>query len=95
MAEEMRRAEPGELCTCGRQAVEVYDTPRFGPIGACHRQNGGQPEGGWCPFCENELRHDEPRVDDDLNQVGVFLQGRRCPRYRLRLTDPVPTGDLL
>jgi hypothetical protein len=30
-----RAAQPGELCTCGRQAVEVFTTSRFGEIGHC------------------------------------------------------------
>lgn len=91
MASETRPALPGELCTCGRQAVDVIATERFGDIGACGLDNGGEPENGWCPFCENELRHDEPRVDYEGNRVGTFRQGGKCPRYRLRLSDPVPT----
>jgi hypothetical protein len=48
--EDERPAEPGELCTCGRQAVVVYLTERFGPIGYCGISDGGgriEP----CPFC--------------------------------------------
>jgi hypothetical protein len=43
-----RPAEPGELCTCGRQAVVVYVTEQFGDIGYCGIADGGanaQPEG--------------------------------------------------
>jgi hypothetical protein len=43
-------AEPGELCTCGRQAVVVYSGGRYGETGWCGRADGGAKEGP-CPFC--------------------------------------------
>jgi hypothetical protein len=66
-----RRAEPGELCTCGRQAIVVYLGGAFGPTGWCGIGDGGDRTGP-CPFC-GEPRHSE-------------LEGR-CPQYRLRLED--------
>ncbi len=64
-----RRAEPGERCTCGRQAIVVYLGSAFGPTGDCGIRDGGDQTGP-CPFCGGP-RHAE-------------LEGR-CPRYRLRL----------
>jgi hypothetical protein len=64
-----RRAEPGELCTCGRQAIVVYLGSVFGPTGDCSIRDGGDQTGP-CPFCGGP-RHSE-------------LEGR-CPHYRLRL----------
>jgi hypothetical protein len=65
-----RPAEPGELCTCGRQAVVVYLGGEYGPTGDCGIRDGGARSGP-CPFCGGP-RHGE-------------LEGR-CPPYRLRLT---------
>jgi hypothetical protein len=42
-----RPAEPGQLCSCGRQAVVVFLTERFGPVGWCGVSDGGRR----CPFC--------------------------------------------
>ena len=64
-----RPAVPGELCTCGRQAVVVYLGSRFGPTGYCGIADGGGQTGP-CPFCGGP-RHSEP--------------SGRCPAYRLRL----------
>jgi hypothetical protein len=78
-AEELRRrqsgerpAEPGERCTCGRQAIVVYLTSRFGPTGYCGIADGGD-QAGPCSFCGGP-RHIEP--------------AGRCPDYRLRLDQP-------
>ncbi len=46
----IRAAEPGELCTCGRQAVEVYEGGPFGVTGACGIPDGGDRSGP-CRFC--------------------------------------------
>lgn len=54
-----RPAEPGECCTCGRPAVVVYLTERFGAVGWCGRSDGGDRNGP-CPFCGGE-RHDGDR----------------------------------
>ncbi|MCI2422756.1 hypothetical protein MOQ72_35555 [Saccharopolyspora sp. K220] len=51
-----RPAEPGELCTCGRQAVTVFITELFGEVGYCGRPDGGE-QAGPCPFCAGE-RHE-------------------------------------
>jgi hypothetical protein len=67
-----RLAEPGELCTCGRQAIVVYLGSVFGPTGYCGLPNGGDHTGP-CPFCGGP-RHPE-------------WEGR-CPDYRLRLDQP-------
>jgi hypothetical protein len=49
-----RPAQPGELCTCGRQAVTVFINPG-GETGYCGLSDGGD-ESGPCPFCDGE-RH--------------------------------------
>jgi hypothetical protein len=67
-----RPAAPGELCTCGRQAIVVYLGSVFGPTGYCGIPDGGK-ESGPCPFCGGP-RHAEP--------------SGRCPAYRLRLDRP-------
>jgi hypothetical protein len=67
-----RPAEPGELCTCGRQAIIVYLGSVFGPTGYCGIPDGGDRTGP-CPFCGGP-RHQE-------------WEGR-CPDYRLRLDQP-------
>jgi hypothetical protein len=53
-----RKAESGERCTCGRQAVTVYPTEDFGEVGWCGRSDGGDRSGP-CPFCRS-ARHDWP-----------------------------------
>jgi hypothetical protein len=45
-----RPAAPGELCTCGRQAIVVYLGSVFGPTGYCGIPDGGDTTGP-CPFC--------------------------------------------
>jgi hypothetical protein len=67
-----RPAAPGELCTCGRQAIVVYLGSVFGPTGYCGIPDGGDTTGP-CPFCRGP-RHQEPEG--------------RCPHYRLRLDQP-------
>jgi hypothetical protein len=69
-----RPAEPGELCTCGRQAIVVYLGSEWGPTGACLIQDGGSRQGP-CPWCG------DPRPPRDAH-------GGRCPQYRLRLDQP-------
>jgi hypothetical protein len=67
-----RPAAPGELCTCGRQAVVVYLGSILGLTGYCGVPDGGDRRGP-CPFCGGP-RHREPEG--------------RCPHYRLRLDQP-------
>jgi len=43
-----RRAEPGELCTCGRQAIVVYLGGAFGPTGDCGIRDGGDQTARAC-----------------------------------------------
>jgi hypothetical protein len=70
-----RPAEPGERCTCGRQAVVVYLGSSFGPTGYCGIADGGDRTGP-CPFCGG------PRHETAWGESG------RCPDYRLRLDQP-------
>lgn len=51
---QTRRADPGELCTCGRQATEVFITDH-GDVGYCGRPDGGLR--GPCVFCGSGKRH--------------------------------------
>ena len=67
-----RPAAPGELCTCGRQAIVVYLGSAFGPTGYCGIADGGD-RAGPCPFCGGP-RHSEGEG--------------RCLYYRLRLDRP-------
>jgi hypothetical protein len=64
-----RPAEPGERCTCGRQAIVIYLGGAFGPTGDCGIRDGGDRT-GLCPFCGGPRRRE--------------FEGR-CPHYRLRL----------
>ena len=63
----IRLAVPGELCTCGRQAITVIRTAQ-GDVGDCGIPDGGAGGPSLCPFC----RGGEPHP-----------HGRRCPRYRI------------
>jgi len=51
-----RAALPGELCTCGRQAVTVFQFDGRAPVGYCGMPDGGSRSGP-CPFCGGE-RHE-------------------------------------
>lgn len=51
-----RRAEEGELCTCGRPAITVYISDEWGETGYCGVSDGGQP--GPCVFCGAARPHD-------------------------------------
>ena len=88
MSAPERAALAGELCTCGRQAVVIYTSRPNDPVGHCGLDNGGAPDNGWCPFCENELRHDGDGWNEATQTWFAIAQGERCPRYRLRLADP-------
>ncbi|GAA4200624.1 hypothetical protein GCM10022220_05350 [Actinocatenispora rupis] len=72
MNDGVRWGRPGELCTCGRQAIEVFETDH-GPVGWCRISDGGNSVGP-CPFCGSPRKHFTPWGD-----LG------RCPSYRLRL----------
>lgn len=92
----LRAAEPGELCTCGRQAVSIYPGDgEFGPTGHCGLGDGGAPVDGVCAFCGNTIDHDaywatERAAGRAAAANGIEPQGGRCPLYRLRLADPLP-----
>jgi hypothetical protein len=66
-----RAAQPGELCTCGRQAVTVFARDDGTEVGYCGLPDGGDRTGP-CPFCGGE-RHRQPWGDP-----------APCPRYQLR-----------
>jgi hypothetical protein len=55
MTAEKRRAEPDELCTCGRPASVVFPTDEFGEVGWCGRADGGRR--GTCVFCGDVRGH--------------------------------------
>jgi hypothetical protein len=57
-----RPAEPGELCTCGRPAIVVYEGTVFGATGYCGIGDGGAKRGP-CPFCHGP-RHPYGRCPD-------------------------------
>lgn len=65
-----RPAVPGEYCTCGRPAVMVYATDRFGEVGACLINDAGRGAPWPCLFCGGSEAHE---------------RGERCPAYRLWL----------
>ncbi len=74
-----RRAVAGELCTCGRAAVVVFEGGRFGPTGWCGRSDGGEFQGP-CPFCAGR-RHDGRCPRYALRgpaEVGVLLVCQGC-----------------
>lgn len=51
-----RQAEPGERCTCGREARIVFVTERWGDVGWCGRSDGGRKEP--CVFCGAPAEHE-------------------------------------
>lgn len=71
MNADVRLGLPGELCTCGRQAIEVFETSH-GPVGYCGVSDGGNGVGP-CPFRGSPRKH--------LDSWGFPM---RCPQYRLR-----------
>jgi hypothetical protein len=57
-----RRAHPGEVCTCGRQAVSVFVHEDGREAGYCGLPDGGDRSGP-CPFCTGP-RHEFGRCPD-------------------------------
>lgn len=55
MSITQRPAVPGELCTCGRQAREVFVHGDGRETGYCGVSDGGEQSGS-CPFC-GDRRH--------------------------------------
>lgn len=95
VGEGVRRADPGELCTCGRPAARVYLGGRFGDTGHCGLADGGAPVDGVCTFCGDTIDHAhyaaaERAAGRDSAVGDDVAQGGRCPLYRLRLADPLP-----
>lgn len=68
-----RKAEPGELCTCGRQAVTVFDAGS-GEVGSCGQPDGLSRPVTPCLWCGSETAHLEPH-----GSPGT------CPDYTLRV----------
>jgi hypothetical protein len=74
-----RTAQPGERCTCGRQATVVFTRDDGTDVGYCGLPDGGNQIGP-CPFCGDQ-RHRQPWGDPAL-----------CPHYQLRPpTTTMPT----
>jgi hypothetical protein len=71
-----RPAKLGERCTCGRPAVVVLMTERFGEVGACLIDDRGRFAPWPCIFRGGSEHHD---------------RGDRCPAYRVRLEEPRDT----
>lgn len=67
-----RRAETGELCTCGRQAILIYSNTRFGDVGWCGINGAATRPVLPCPWCGTTEPHLEPYGDP-----------ARCPEYAL------------
>jgi hypothetical protein len=74
-----RRAELGELCSCGRQADIVITSPLWGDVGACNIDGGGQRPILPCPFCGATEAHRQP---NDWYPDGFEVV--KCPQYQLR-----------
>lgn len=75
MDDASRPAVPGERCTCGRPAVQVFTRAEMfggGEVGWCGISDGGDKTGP-CVFCGGP-RHFKPWGDPDV-----------CPNYRLKL----------
>ncbi|MER6092412.1 hypothetical protein [Streptomyces bluensis] len=70
---EQRRAQTGELCTCGRQAVVVYTNDEYGSVGYCGIEGSARRPVLPCPWCGTSTPHTTSWGDPD-----------RCPDYQLR-----------
>jgi hypothetical protein len=70
-----RTAEPGELCTCGRQAVVVYSSEKFGDVGYCGVEGSAARPVLPCPWCGSSEAHQKPWGDPG-----------KCPDYTLQPT---------
>lgn len=73
MTSEQRPAKPGELCTCGRQAVTVFHNDEFGDVGYCGIEGAASRPVLPCPWCGAGVPHTESWGDPG-----------RCPDYQLR-----------
>jgi hypothetical protein len=96
----VRGAVAGELCTCGRPAVQVIlaePGDAWGDTGYCGLDDGGAPAEGVCTFCGDTIDHDAyGRAEQAAGRPYLAYvtdgrpQGGRCPVYRLKLSDPLP-----
>lgn len=66
-----REANPGELCTCGRDAVTVYSFSGRGEMGWCGLSSALPPVVP-CRFCGSDEAHRTAWGDLE-----------KCPRYQL------------
>jgi hypothetical protein len=72
-SDEPRPAKPGDLCTCGRQAVTVFSSEQYGDVGYCGIDGSASRPVLPCPWCGATESHLESWGDP-----------ARCPDYRLR-----------
>jgi hypothetical protein len=72
-SDQTRPTQPGELCTCGRQATIVIPTTEYGDVGYCGIDGAARRPVLPCPWCGSEEPHLEPWGDP-----------ARCPDYTLR-----------
>lgn len=68
-----RRAEAGELCTCGRPARVVFFNEEFGDVGYCGIEGSQSRPVLPCPWCRSAEPHIAPWGDPG-----------KCPDYQLR-----------
>lgn len=73
MTSTERPAEPGDLCTCGRQAIVVYSNEQFGDAGHCGIEGAAFTPVLPCPWCSSTVPHRQAWGDPE-----------KCPQYRLR-----------
>lgn len=76
-----REAAPGDLCTCGRQALEVFVRADGDEIGYCGVPDGGSKSGP-CPFCGKRRHSPGPCPRYTL----------RLPADPVTCDDPRPNG---
>jgi hypothetical protein len=70
-----RPAQPGDLCTCGRPAVTVFSTEKFGDVGHCGIEGASFRPVLPCPWCGTTDAHKQSWGDP-----------ARCPDYQLQPT---------
>ena len=77
-----RPAEPGDRCTCGREAVVVYSSEKFGDVGYCGIEGSAARPVLPCPWCDSTTPHQESWGDP-----------AKCPSYQLRAPCPATTEE--
>jgi hypothetical protein len=68
-----RPAVAGELCTCGRQAVTVFVSEKWGEVGHCGVEGSAARPVLPCPWCGATVPH-----------TASWGDPQKCPEYRLR-----------